>query len=1213
LPADYLRLSRLLDLSAGNRTITDVGSANTDFLADGGLILAADLDIRGGDIQSTAGALTVTTGSGNLIFNPAGFISASKAIQSIDGTASAPALTFTGDTDTGFYRSGNDTLDISLGGTQRLSYGVGAFAFQENTTISSTGTLTLTTPTIASFVNATHAHSDNASGGVVPIANTSGTLAVGRGGTGATTFTDGGVLLGNSEMIVGNGSTDPVAESGATLRTSIGVGTGDSPLFTGVSIGNADTTLTRQGGGDINVEGNLIYRAGGTDVAVADGGTGASTLNNLITLTTHTSGNYVKNITTSTGISGGADSEGAEITLTIDASQTQITAVGDLDGGSITSNFGSINNGSSAITTTGTVTTGPLVIVGDISTAAAQDWDLVDANASALSFDTNGKAGILNIVTSTGTEGVTMSGALNVTGLATLASVDINAGAIDNVTIGTNTAVSDLRVGNLKLITNTISSTNSNGNIILDPIGSGIVNLNANVGIGTTSADGILHLDNGTSSTYMVLEKDADTSTGFLFHEGGVQKASIVYGADQHILIKHEEANMDIIFNVNDGGSNTEVMRIDGDVSRVGIGTSSPSGKLHVEDTITVSSIVKSSGAGASAIIESQNDQGVNSFGRMETFGSSASGNNIGITKANRTFIYTGGSSSTGLSLGTSTDDTVTISQNSVQAFIIDTAKNFGFNIATFGTNAAKVLGIGSGGAPVSSPANMIQLWSEDVASGDSRLHIRTESGSGNNIVIGNGEIRTASGGLTLTANNGSSAITLTGTITGSAVKDEDNMSSNSVNHIATQQSIKAYVDAQILTIDSLSELTDTTITSPADASLLIYDTGTSKWRNQGITGDISVSDTGVVAITGGVIVNADVNASAAIVDTKLATIATANKVSLSALNIDGGTDIGAILADADLLIVDDAGGGTNRKTAVTRIPVYTFGKITGDVTINSSGVAAITGGVIVNADINASAAIVDTKFATIATANKVSGSAVQLASTSAIENSTGLRIKAATAGDGLSLSSQVLVVNVDDSSLETNSDALRVKAVGITNAMLAGSIADSKLSTITTGNKVSGSAVQLASTSAIENSTGLRIKTATAGDGLGISSQVLSINVDGSSIETNSDALRVKASGVTNAMLAGSIVNGKLVNSTITMAASAGSADAIALGETFTITAGEGIDTTMGTNLVTISGEDATTSNKGIASFNSSDFSVSSGAVSLGSLANNQLDNTVR
>ena len=64
---------------------------------------------------------------------------------------------------------------------------------------------------------------------------------------------------------------------------------------------------------------------------------------------------------------------------------------------------------------------------------------------------------------------------------------------------------------------------------------------------------------------------------------------------------------------------------------------------------------------------------------------------------------------------------------------------------------------------------------------------------------------------------------------------------------------------------------------------------------------------------------------------------------------------------------------------------------------------------------------------------------------------------------------------------------------------------------------------------------------TVTAGDGLtgggSISlggSATLNVQVDDSSIETNSDTLRVKASGVTNAMLAGSIANGKLANSTV-------------------------------------------------------------------------------
>jgi len=98
------------------------------------------------------------------------------------------------------------------------------------------------------------------------------------------------------------------------------------------------------------------------------------------------------------------------------------------------------------------------------------------------------------------------------------------------------------------------------------------------------------------------------------------------------------------------------------------------------------------------------------------------------------------------------------------------------------------------------------------------------------------------------------------------------------------------------------------------------------------------------------------------------------------------------------------------------------------------------------NASIKSNAAIVDTKLATLSTANKVSGSAIQLASTTAIENSTGLRLKSAVAGDGLTLSAQALAINVDDSSVETSSGSLRVKAAGVTNTMLAGSIAVAKL-----------------------------------------------------------------------------------------------------------------------------------------------------------------------
>jgi len=76
------------------------------------------------------------------------------------------------------------------------------------------------------------------------------------------------------------------------------------------------------------------------------------------------------------------------------------------------------------------------------------------------------------------------------------------------------------------------------------------------------------------------------------------------------------------------------------------------------------------------------------------------------------------------------------------------------------------------------------------------------------------------------------------------AIKDEDDMTSNSATSLATQQSIKAYVDAQVDTADTLAEMTDTTITSPADSHFLVHN-GT-KWVNE--TGATARTSLGVDA-----------------------------------------------------------------------------------------------------------------------------------------------------------------------------------------------------------------------------------------------------------------------------------------------------------------------------------------------------------------------------
>lgn len=118
------------------------------------------------------------------------------------------------------------------------------------------------------------------------------------------------------------------------------------------------------------------------------------------------------------------------------------------------------------------------------------------------------------------------------------------------------------------------------------------------------------------------------------------------------------------------------------------------------------------------------------------------------------------------------------------------------------------------------------------------------------------------------------------------------------------------------------------------------------------------------------------------------------------------------------------------------------------------------------------------------------------------------------------------------------------------------------------------------------------------AGAAMSKTGNQLDVEVDDSSIEVNSDALRVKALGITNAMLAGSIDGAKIENFTFTDESSTQGATQIGIPMEFL--AGEGINTVASGQTLTITGELASTSNIGVASFHSDNFTTSSGVVTV-------------
>ena len=223
----------------------------------------------------------------------------------------------------------------------------------------------------------------------------------------------------------------------------------------------------------------------------------------------------------------------------------------------------------------------------------------------------------------------------------------------------------------------------------------------------------------------------------------------------------------------------------------------------------------------------------------------------------------------------------------------------------------------------------------------------------------------------------------------GAPIRDEVDLDGGSASAVklATQLSIKAYVDAQVDTADDLSELGDTLIASVANAQVLVYDddsgSNDDKWKNVAISSDATISNAGALTIAADAVTNtklanitrgsvkvggssdvptdlvAKTSGQILVGDgTDVASVAVSGDVTLAAngavtiastsgegsmLNtnvISGQTAMTGDVADADELMVADAGTVKRADFSVVRDAV--FSDVSGDIAIAAGGAATI-------------------------------------------------------------------------------------------------------------------------------------------------------------------------------------------------------------------------------------------------------------------------------
>ena len=287
---------------------------------------------QGGTIQSAYGGTGLTT-----------FTTANNALYSTSASALVAG-----------------TLPAAAGGTGQSSYAVGDVLYASTTTaLSKLADVATGNALISGGVGVAPSY-----GKIGLTTHVSGTLAVGNGGTGATTLTLNGVIYGNGTSAAGitaAGTTGQVliaTTSGAPSWGSVPT----TAAVTSISFGSTGLTPSSATTGVVTVAGTLAVANGGTGVTTSTG-SGANVLGTSPSLTTPTIGGGGANFSGSTSGTTNFKAAAAAGTTTITMPATTGTMA-------LTSDIPTVNNGTLTMNVSGTGLSGSQTFTANQSSAA---------------------------------------------------------------------------------------------------------------------------------------------------------------------------------------------------------------------------------------------------------------------------------------------------------------------------------------------------------------------------------------------------------------------------------------------------------------------------------------------------------------------------------------------------------------------------------------------------------------------------------------------------------------------------------------------------------------------------------------------------------------------------------------------------------------------------------------------------------------------------